>query len=301
MADRDSLAIIIVTYNSAQEIDACLRVAGRPHRPVPHHDHGRRQRLDGRHRRRTCDRRWPAVQVIDAGGNLGFAAANNIGIRATPSDYVLLINPDTVAPPGAIQTLVRGLASHPDAAIAGARLLSERGFPELSWGVPISPWNELKHDGVLAAVSPQDPAHRPQDGQVEPPAPREVAWVSGACMVIRRADLEAVGLLDERYFMYTEDVDLCLRHAQARPQGALHRRRRGAALSRPIGGAQSRALERLRQRSHVAYYEKHLPVWTPLLRLYLKVTGKALDTGCESPSTRASFATSASAPTSATS
>ena len=54
------------------------------------------------------------------------------------------MNPDTVAPPGAIQTLVRGLASHPDAAIAGARLLSERGFPELSWGVPITPWNELK-------------------------------------------------------------------------------------------------------------------------------------------------------------
>ena len=75
------------------------------------------------------------MQVIESGGNLGFAKSNNIGIRATSSDYVLLLNPDTVAPPGAIQTLVRGLASHPDAAIAGARLLSERGFPELSWGV----------------------------------------------------------------------------------------------------------------------------------------------------------------------
>ena len=58
-------------------------------------------------------KRWPSVQVIDSGGNFGFAKANNLGIRATTSDYVLLLNPDTVAPPGAIQTLVRGLASNP--------------------------------------------------------------------------------------------------------------------------------------------------------------------------------------------
>ncbi len=152
---------------------------------------------------------------------------------------MLLLNPDTVAPPGAIQTLVRGLASHPDAAIAGARLLNERGFPELSWGPPLSPWNEVKqkffsslyHRKVRLVVRKVDKLSR---------MAREVPWVSGACMVIRRADLEAVGLLDERFFMYTEDVDLCVQMAQARPEGVVHRRRRSAALSRPIGGAQSR-------------------------------------------------------------
>jgi GT2 family glycosyltransferase len=102
---------------------------------------------------------------------------------------------------------------------------------------------------------------------------REVDWVSGACMVIRRPDLEAVGLLDERYFMYNEDVDLCLamkkrgRHVlYIAGAEVLHHRGRSAATNP--------AMERLRQQSHVAYYEKHLPMWTPLLRLYLKVTGK---------------------------
>ena len=152
---------------------------------------------------------------------------------------MLLLNPDTVAPPGAIQTLVRGLAAHPDAAIAGARLLSDRGFPELSWGDPIGPWNELKrkifsllyYRKIRRIVRKVDKLSRQA---------REVAWVSGACMVIRRPDLDAVGLLDERYFMYTEDVDLCVAMSQARPHGAVRGRRRGAALSRPLGGAQSR-------------------------------------------------------------
>ncbi len=111
---------------------ACSRWTATPRRFRPRSRSWTTRRADG-----TAEhvrRRWPSVQVIDSGGNVGFAKANNIGIRATESDYVLLLNPDTVAPPGAIQTLVRGLASHPDAAIAGARLLGPTGFPELSWG-----------------------------------------------------------------------------------------------------------------------------------------------------------------------
>lgn len=271
MADRDSLAIIIVTYNSAQEIDACLESLVGHTGPFP----TTITVVDNASKDGTASHvreRWPSVQVIDAGGNLGFAKANNIGIRATDSDYVLLMNPDTVAPPGAIQTLVRGLASHPDAAIAGARLLSERGFPELSWGVPITPWNELKTmifsrlylRKIRGIVRKMDKLSR---------VAREVDWVSGACMVIRRPDLEAVGLLDERYFMYNEDVDLCLamkkrgrRVLFIAAAEVLHHRGRSAATNP--------AMERLRQQSHVAYYEKHLPMWTPLLRIYLKVTGK---------------------------
>jgi N-acetylglucosaminyl-diphospho-decaprenol L-rhamnosyltransferase len=102
---------------------------------------------------------------------------------------------------------------------------------------------------------------------------REVAWVSGACMVIRRADLDAVGLLDERFFMYTKDVDLCVQLAKRGRRtlfvaGAevLHHRGRSAA--------QNPETARLYQHSHIAYYEKHLPFWAPALRAYLKVLGK---------------------------
>lgn len=272
MADRDSLAIIIVTYNSRHEIDACLHSLVGHTAPFPTTiavvDNASPDGTAAHVRQK-----WPTVQVIDAGRNVGFSRANNLGIRATASDYVLLMNPDTVAPPGAIQTLVRGLASRPDAAIAGARLLGDTGFPELSWGPPIGPWNELKqkvfsrlyHRKVRSIVRKVDKLSR---------TGREVPWVSGACMVIRRPDLEAVGLLDERFFMYTEDVDLCMEMAK-RGRKVLYVAAAEVVHYRGRSAAQNPETERMRRQSHIAYYEKHLPFWAPVLRAYLKVSGKA--------------------------
>jgi GT2 family glycosyltransferase len=271
LADKDSLAIIIVTFNSKHEIDACLESLIGHTAPFP----TTITVVDNASPDGTAAyvrANYPAVQVIDAGGNLGFAKANNIGIRATTSDYVLLLNPDTVAPPGAIPALVRGLASHAEAAIAGARLLNERGFPELSWGRAITPWNETRQMVVSRlylrklrfVVRRVDRLSR---------QPRVVDWVSGACMVIRRPDLEDVGLLDERYFMYNEDVDLCV---ALKKRGRLTLYIAGAEVLHHRGRSApaNPELERRRQQSHLAYYEKHLPVWTPLLRGYLKATGK---------------------------
>ena len=272
MAARDSLAIVIVTYNSREEIDSCLQSLVGHTAPFPTTitvvDN---QSTDGT--AAHVREKWSsAVRVIDAGGNVGFARANNIGIRATDSEYVLLMNPDTEAPPGAIQALVRGLASHPEAAIAGARLLGPTGFPELSWGPPIGPWNELKqkifsglyHRKMRSIVRKVDKLSRQA---------REVAWVSGACMVIRRADLDAVGMLDERYFMYTEDVDLCVQMAK-RGRRTLYVAGAEVLHYRGRSAARNPETTRLYQNSHIAYYEKHLPFWAPVLRAYLKVLGK---------------------------
>ena len=274
MADnRSSLAIIIVTYNSATEIGPCLDSLVGHTEPFPTTitvvDNASSDGTAGMVRAR-----WPGVQVIESPTNAGFSRANNLGIRATGGDYVLLLNPDTVAPPGAIQTLVRGLAAHPDAAIAGARLLSEHGFPELSWGDPIGPWNELKrkvfstlyHRKIRSIVRKVDQLSRQA---------REVSWVSGACMVIRRPDLEAVGLLDERFFMYTEDVDLCIAMTK-RGRTVLYVAGAELLHYRGRSAARNPATERLYRRSQLAYYEKHLPHWAGLLRTYLKLTGKSL-------------------------
>ena len=274
MADnRSSLAIIIVTYNSATEIGPCLDSLVGHTEPFPTTitvvDNASSDGTVGMVRAR-----WPGVQVIESPTNAGFSRANNLGIRATGGDYVLLLNPDTVAPPGAIQTLVRGLAAHPDAAIAGARLLSEHGFPELSWGDPIGPWNELKrkvfstlyHRKIRSIVRKVDQLSRQA---------REVSWVSGACMVIRRPDLEAVGLLDERFFMYTEDVDLCIAMTK-RGRTVLYVAGAELLHYRGRSAARNPATERLYRRSQLAYYEKHLPHWARLLRTYLKLTGKSL-------------------------
>ena len=102
----------------------------------------------------------------------------------------------------------------------------------------------------------------------------EVDWVSGACLLVRRADAESAGLLDERYFMYCEDVDFC---AAIRSRGGrvyftpstevIHLRGRSARVDRQATNAAYR-------KSHLAFYEKHHPAWASVLRLYLTLQGK---------------------------
>lgn len=272
MADNhSSLAIIIVTYNSATEIGGCLDSLVGHTGPFP----TAVTVVDNASSDGTASivrERWPSVQVIESPTNVGFSRANNIGIRATRGDYVLLLNPDTVAPPAAIQTLVRGLAAHPDAAIAGARLLSERGFPELSWGDPIGPWNEFKRK-IFSALYYRKVRRIVRRVDKMSRQAREVSWVSGACMVIRRSDLEAVGLLDERFFMYTEDVDLCLAMTK-RGRTVLYVAGAEVLHYRGRSATRNPASDRMYRKSQVAYYEKHLPRWAGLLRTYLKLTGK---------------------------
>ena len=101
-------------------------------------------------------------------------------------------------------------------------------------------------------------------------------WVSGACLLVRRSDAEAVGLLDERYFMYLEDVDFCAA-IRARGRRVLFA---PAAQITHLGGQSARSTaetmagtDRAYRRSQLAFYEKHHPRWVPLLRLYLRLRG----------------------------
>ena len=272
MADnRASVAIIIVTYNSSEEIGPCLEsLVGHTAPFETTFTVIDNQSTDGT--AALVRGRFPQVQVIESGSNLGFSRANNLGIRATQSDYVVVINPDTITPPGGMQALVRGLAGHPEAAIAGPRLLGDRGFPELSWGPSISPWGELRQKWVSALY------HRKVRRVVRridhlSRQPREVAWVSGACMAIRRTDLEAVGLFDERYFMYSEDVDLCLA-MRARGRRILFVAQAEILHHRGRSAARNPATEHMRRKSQLAYYAKHHPAWSGLLTLYLRARGK---------------------------
>src|SRR6476661_998983 len=128
------LTIIVVTYNSRADIDDCLTAITGERAPRIDHEVAVVDNASTDGTSAYLRGRWPAVTVIDAGGNLGFAAGNNVGIRHTSGDAVLLLNPDTIALPGAIDRLVATLASRPDAAIVGPRIEDREGHAALSFG-----------------------------------------------------------------------------------------------------------------------------------------------------------------------
>jgi GT2 family glycosyltransferase len=213
--------------------------------------------------------RFPSVRLVPAGGNLGFARASNLGIRRTASDLVLLLNPDTIVPRGAIDLLVARIASRPDVAAVGPRLVDAQGHAELSFGAMYSPWREARRKLALALDARGVPPVRQWIDRTTR-RERAVDWVSGACMLVRRAAGEAAGWLDERYFMYAEDVDFCaaLRVAGGTvlfiPAAEIVHVRGRSASTRP-GPTQDAW-----SASHLAFYRKHHPGWAPLLEWYLK-------------------------------
>src|SRR5205814_766158 len=183
------------------------------------------------------------------------------GIRASTGANLLLLNSDTIVPRGSIDTLLAELERHPDAAIAGPRLVDGSGRAELSFGSMVGPFAQLQQQRM--AKGDVDALTRRQ---------RYPDWVSGACLLVRRPDAEAAGLLDESYFMYLEDVDVC---AAVRTRGRRVLFTPAAEVTH-LRGRSSPTRTAARQayhRSLILFYGKHHPFWLPWLRLYLKVRG----------------------------
>jgi N-acetylglucosaminyl-diphospho-decaprenol L-rhamnosyltransferase len=265
-----ALTIVIVSYNARDDLARCLDSLRAAPPAIGHEivvvDNASTDGSAG------AASALPGVRLIALPANVGFAAANNVGIRATTGDLVMLLNSDTLVAAGAVDGLVAALHASPDAAAAGPRLVDGEGRPELSFGDMVSPLAEWRQKRLLAAAAHGTPgALRAIDERTR--AARRPDWVSGACLLVRRADAEAVGLLDERYFMYLEDVDFC---AALRARGrrilfvpdvtVTHLRGR----SRQAAPA---ATNRAYRDSHRAFYRKHHPLWAPLLDAYLRLKG----------------------------
>ena len=219
--------------------------------------------------------RFPSVRVISLPKNLGFGAANNVALRESGAPFALLLNSDTIVPAGAIDTLLSRLEAA-NASAAGPRLEDGDGRPEISFGSMLTPWSEFTQRRLVRMAASDTPRDREQIER-HLANERPVDWVTGACLLVRRADAVAAGLFDERYFMYEEDVDLC---AAIRARGGtvlytpaaqvVHLRGRAVArTSKPAGAAHY-------DRSHLAFYEKHAPAWAPFLRLWLRLRGRTI-------------------------
>jgi GT2 family glycosyltransferase len=217
------LGIVIVNYNTRDDLRRCLdsiaRSVGRhPYRVVVVDNAS----SDGSVEAVTAG--YSGVTLIASDRNGGYAYANNLGLRAlgceSPGEgcpaYVLLLNPDTVLPPDALDAMVDRLERHPDVGVAGPRLVRldgsldracRRGFP--------TPAVSLYHLAGLARLFPSSERFgRYNMTYLDEMVETDVDSVVGAFMLIRREALLQAGLLDERFFMYGEDIDLCYRIKQ---------------------------------------------------------------------------------------
>lgn len=269
------VSIVIVTFNAREDALACLA-------SVHAHPPGRAWDVivvDNRSADGTADAvaaRWPSLPLRRLPANVGFAAANNIGIRATTQPYVLLLNSDTLVGPGQLEGLCVALDGAPVAAAVGPALLDGTGRQELSYGPMISPVGEAtqKVRGRLLVAGPAAVRARIA---ADMRRRQYVDWVSGACLLVRREAAEAVGLLDERYFMYCEDVDFCAA-LRAAGHGILYAPEVVVTHLRGRSRASAPAATTRRYRdSQLAFYRKHHPRWAHLLGWYLAardITGR---------------------------
>lgn len=192
--------------------------------------------------------RFPQACLIRNSENLGFARANNLAIGQSRGRYVLLLNSDARLVPGALSAMVQCLDADPGVGIVGVRLVFPDGTPQFLYGRFPSLRTEFR---TLFGMHRWDLSWWDQLDR-----PREVDWVAGACLMVRRTMLDQIGVLDERFFFFGEEVDLCLRAARAGWRTCL-------APSDPVvhvragsGGQTAGRILRL-YRGKLQYFEKH--------------------------------------------
>ena len=159
---------------------------------------------------------FPQVTLVESAENLGFTRGNNLLLRRCRGRYALLLNPDTEVHRDAILRMLDYAEAHPDVAVVGPRLIYGDGRPQPSRRRFPTLMTAFMESTVLQQWFPHNRWARHYTlADVPDDVVQEVDWVTGACMLVRRAAWEAVGLLDEGYFMYSEELDWCRRMADA--------------------------------------------------------------------------------------
>lgn len=213
---------------------------------------------------------FPYVQLIENRTNLGFAGANNQAIQASTGRYVLLLNSDTIASAGAIRSLVRFADQRPAAAAVGAMLLNADGsFQASFFDFPTLRSELLNVTGLgRRLVNRNYPSYSLRHSQVA----RLVDWLPGACMLVRRTALAQVGLMDEGYFMYSEETDWCLRLRRAGWQIWYHPEVRIVHLGGQSTQQRRQPMVRALYRSKLRFFRKHYgPASATILQLIFVV------------------------------
>jgi hypothetical protein len=205
------ISIIIVSWNTASFLENCLNsILANP--PTSSSEIWVVDNASSDDSPRMVREKFPQVHLVENRENVGFARANNQAIRHCTGNYVLLLNPDTLVASGALQSLVDFLDKHPEAGAAGPRILNPDGSLQVSSHPRPTLSRELWRLLHLDSVSPY--AMYPRI-KWETNRPQEADVLSGACLLLRKEVLEQVGFLDEDFFIYSEEVDLCYRIQRA--------------------------------------------------------------------------------------
>ncbi|MGI9822622.1 glycosyltransferase family 2 protein [Agromyces sp. Marseille-Q5079] len=207
-----ALDIVIVTYGRSDLVRDCLDSLESAMPGVP----TRVQVMDNDSPDDTADvveREYPSVLLTRRAGNDGFAVANNAALRASESTYALLLNPDTRVEPGTIDHLIDVLEREPDIGMIGCRLLTADGSLDHAAKRSIPSVATAAKYFVLRALGRTGSDYVRPD--IADDAVADVDAVNGAFMLVRGSALAEVGLLDERYWMYAEDLDWCVRFRKA--------------------------------------------------------------------------------------
>lgn len=211
-----SLTVVIVSYNSRDFLDDCLRAVEAERAATPLEivvvDNASTD-LDVP----ALTKAHPGVHVIVNQSNLGFSAACNIGLRARPADFYLLLNPDCMVAEGAIAACLQFLAREKRAGIVGCRVENPDGSLQLACrrSIPTTSVALSRFFGLSRLFPRSRRFGRYNFTYLDDRLTHEVEAVSGSFLMFRSAVLEQTGGLDEQFFLYGEDLDFCFRAAKA--------------------------------------------------------------------------------------
>jgi GT2 family glycosyltransferase len=263
------VSVVVVSYNTRDRLLACL-AAVQERVTLPHEvivvDNAS---ADGS--AAAVRARFPAATVVENAENVGFSRANNQGLAGGRGAYALILNSDAEVGAGCVEALAAVLDARAEVGIVGPRTRFPDGRIQVSFGPMLSPRAEWRQRRLVQGVRRGDPAAL-RTAEAMAAVAHEPVWVSGSCLLARRAAIDAVGLFDEGFFLYEEDVDLCVRVRKAGWRVAftpaaevVHHL--GSSVTGGVGGLEY-------HRSHLRFYAKHHG-WGPraILRSALAARG----------------------------
>lgn len=207
------------------------------------------------------DSPYQRFKLIENKKNLGFAAANNQGIRKAKGDYILLLNSDTVLKGNSLLKLIKFAKKHPRAGVVGCKLLNKDGSDQPS----VAPFFTLPRVFLWLFTGDRFLYSSPQKA-------RQVDWVMGAALMAKKEAIKEAGLLDEKFFMYMEEVEWCYRIKKAGWQVWFYP---GAKIFHLVRGSSPEGKQRAILGIYeglIYFYQKHFAPWQLfVLKLLLRI------------------------------